>query len=261
MLQSIINTLFKRKKKAAKNQNEILETDKGFTMNYHNFTIHSHELQCIKATKEQIFKNEIYRFNTENDKPFIIDAGANIGMAIFYWKNKYPNSKIIAFEPSREVYKTLMENITINNLKDVQVFPYALSDTEGESYFTTNEKISGSLVLEKDLAHTYKVQKVKLSDYLKEQTVDFLKIDIEGEEKKVFFEIATYLSNVRNLFIEYHSFIHEEQYLSRILSELENQGFRYYIEDDFKIPHPLTNDFNSLNQDMKLNIWAKRNSN
>lgn len=261
MLNRTLNILFNRKKKSIKVQNEILQTEDGFIINYHSHTIYSHELQCIKATKDQIFKNEIYQFETENKQPLIIDAGANIGMAIFYWKHKYPDSKIIAFEPSKTVFQTLAKNISHNDLKDVQIFPYALSDTEGEAYFNSNEMISGSLVLEKNLPNKYKVKLTKLSNYMKTHTIDFLKIDIEGEERKVFFEISPYLPNVHNLFIEYHSFIHEKQYLSRILSELENQGFRYYIEDDFKIPHPLTNDFHSLNQDMKLNIWAKRISN
>jgi FkbM family methyltransferase len=238
----------------------ILETQYGFEYSYKNLKIFSHERQCIDGTKKQIFEDEVYHFNTDKTNPLIIDAGANIGLAILYWKDLYPDAEITAFEPSREVFSSLKKNIETNHLKKVNILQKAVSNYEGTAEFTTNEKISGSLILEKGLENNYTVEVVKLSNYLKDKEIDFLKIDIEGEERNVFFEILPYLKNVKNFFIEYHSFIHEKQYLSLILQKLEELNFRYYIEDDFKLKRPLTINYNSLNQDMKLNIWAKNNN-
>jgi FkbM family methyltransferase len=39
--------------------------------------------------------------------PYIIDAGANIGLSIIYFKKKYPNSKIVAFEPDKLIFNIL----------------------------------------------------------------------------------------------------------------------------------------------------------
>lgn len=236
-----------------------LETG-GHNFKYQNFLIFTHDPQCINGAQKQIFKDEIYHFETNEKEPLIIDAGANIGLGIIYWKNLYPDAKIIAFEPSKEVFKSLNKNVTDNKLTNVELHHKAVSDYNGIAKFTTNEKISGSLILEKNLDTTYDVEVVKLSDYIKNNVIDFLKIDIEGEEKKVFFEILPYLKNVKNLFIEYHSFVHDEQYLSKILHHLELLNFRYYLEDDFKVKKPLTSNYVSLNQDMKINLWAKPKS-
>ena len=59
----------------------------------------------------------------------IIDAGANIGLFSLWIKNKFPMSKILAFEPSPEIYKILELNMMIIN-NDVQAYNYGLSDKE-----------------------------------------------------------------------------------------------------------------------------------
>jgi hypothetical protein len=58
------------------------------------------------------------------------------------------------------------------------------------------------------------------------------------------------------VFLEYHSFVNEPQYLSNYLNLFEENDFRYYIEgESFKDNHFIEKRV-SLNQDMKLNIWA-----
>lgn len=237
----------------------IIQDQSGrYIFKHKELMIYSNELQCIKGVFKKIFEDEVYHFNTDKQAPLIVDVGANIGLGILYWKRLYPDARIIAFEPSIEVFKCLKMNVDNNNLSNVELHQKAVSDFEGNATFTANEKISGSLILQKNLAQTYQVEVVSLSQYLKNKKVDFLKIDIEGAERQVFFEILPYLKNVDNLFIEYHSFIHENQYLAEILKNLQDLNFRYYIEDDFKVKRPLTSNYRSLNQDMKLNIWAKK---
>src|SRR5687768_10071048 len=35
---------------------------------------------------QEVFEQEIYRFQTNNLRPYIIDAGANIGLSVIYFK-------------------------------------------------------------------------------------------------------------------------------------------------------------------------------
>ena len=63
---------------------------------------------------------------------------------------------------------------------------------------------------------------------------------------------------INNLFLEYHSFVHEKQYLSEILAALEEHGFVYHIQDEFKLKAPLLSQKTSLGQRMQLNIWATK---
>ena len=72
----------------------------------------------------------------------------------------------------------------------------------------------------------------RLSDYLNEP-IDFLKLNIEGEELRVLEEAKTsrQLQNVRELVLEYHGWGSCEQQLGAILNLLDDQGFRYVIHD------------------------------
>ena len=65
------------------------------------------------------------------------------------------------------------------------------------------------------------------------ERVDFLKLNIEGQELPVLDEVAHSgrLRNVRELVVEYHSWPNKEQRLGEILNLLDEQGFRYLIHD------------------------------
>src|SRR5690348_5460731 len=60
---------------------------------------------------EEIFVDEVYKCNFNSAEPYIIDCGANIGLSVIYFKQKYPNAKIIAFEPDKFQFDNLLQNI------------------------------------------------------------------------------------------------------------------------------------------------------
>jgi len=227
-----------------------------FSFNRKNKIFYSNTTDLFDYCYKSIFVDEIYNFEHDCDNPFIIDCGSNIGLGIMYWKEKFPNARILGFEPDPDVFYALITNT--RNFKSVSLFKLALSNQTGEVEFTTNGKLSGSLNLTKNLPKSIRVQTVLLSEYIKNLNVDLLKIDIEGEELKVMKEIEPYLKNVQNIFVEYHAFINEEHNLSELLKILENAGFRYYLDSELKNAMPFINSNNSLNQDLQVNIWAKR---
>lgn len=222
-------------------------------------SIYSNSKSSLNYNFREIFSRSIYDFDFEGDSPYIIDAGANIGLATLFWKSKYPQCRVVAFEPSTLVFELLTRNITANGIKSVECVNMALSDVDGYTEFTTDELVSGSLIVEKNLIHSYKVRTTKLSHYLNEP-VEVLKIDIEGAEMLVMEEVTSHLHFVRRIFVEYHSFVHKEQSLQRLLAILTRCGFRYYIENDTTTNSPFRGFDISLGQDLKLNIWGVRNS-
>ncbi|WP_186755691.1 FkbM family methyltransferase [Echinicola salinicaeni] len=219
-----------------------------FTNNHDQFN------SCYKS----IFLDKIYKVEFSKTNPFIIDCGSNIGLAIMFWKENFPDSQILGFEPDPEIFTVLKENT--KDLEGVELYQLALSNKTSEVEFTSNGKLSGSLNLTKKLPKVIKVKTDRLSRFLVGKEVDLLKIDIEGEEIKVLFEIKEFLKNIKYLFVEYHSFINEKQNLSKILDLLENEGFRYYLDSDLKNPEPFIKSNNSLNQDLQVNIWAKKDA-
>jgi len=249
--------IIKRKIKLTRKKNSFDKSINLYIFTKDNMCFYSNSFEHFESYYKKIYVDEIYKFETQNSSPLIIDCGSNIGLATKYWKILYPNSEIISFEPDPEIFKALKKNT--ENLPKVKIHQLALSDQIDELEFVSNGKLSGSLNLSKELTLKIKVKTAKLSSFIQGKTVDFLKIDIEGEEIKVIQEIAPYLKNVDHIFIEYHSFLGQKQELSILTKILEECNFRYYIESERMISAPFLNKKVILNQDLQLNIWAKRN--
>lgn len=179
---------------------------------------------------DEIYKQEIYKFHSINNTPYIIDCGANIGVSVFYFKRLYPTSKIVAFEPDNDIYKILESNIkTSFNDGSVKLRKEAVWIKNEELTFFSDGSLAGSTVVDFSSNNKrQKVQAVDLNKYLN-QEVDFLKIDIEGAENELIFHISENLKNVKNLFLEYHGLLNQSQNLGDILNLISSVGFEYYI--------------------------------
>jgi len=186
---------------------------------------------------QEIFLNKDYDVNFDNDEPFIIDAGANIGLATAYLKFKFPLAKVLCFEPSKKIRGILKENIKTQQLENVEILPYALSDKEGVVEFSTplEDNLAGRVgeALEPARVSSEMVETKRLSRYLSRHC-DFLKLDIEGQEEKVFKDIKGKLSSVDNVFVEYHGVEKEiPKGLSFIIKELTMANFYFLIGKAF----------------------------
>lgn len=183
----------------------------------------------------EILLNEDYYFACESDAPRIIDGGAHMGMAVYYFKSLYPEAHITAFEPNPSLRAMLESNIARNNFRDVTVLPCALAGEETTATFHISEQwsMAGSLSdfrgQHAGAASAVEVDCVPLSTYL-DRPVDFLKLDIEGAEAEVLEEAAPKLGNVRHLFCEYHQGAGlPSGRLARILGILDAAGFEVQV--------------------------------
>ena len=207
----------------------------------------------------ELFGLEIYKFETDKNNPLIIDCGANIGFSIIYFKTLYPNSKIIAFEPDQKIFEYLTYNINSFDFGNIELINKGLWKEKTTLKFYSEGADGGRIAIENDMNNIIQIETVKLSKYLQNNEVDFLKIDIEGAETEVLFECQDELKNVKNLFIEYHSFANEKQTLSIILDILEKNDFRYYIDrTSVKSNHPFCNISTYEGFDNQLNIFGYR---
>lgn len=206
---------------------------------------------------EEIFIDEIYRFNSLTETPRIIDCGANIGLSIIYFKKLFPKSKITAFEPDLEIFEILEQNISTFRHGDVEIINKAIWNKNGYISFLASGGVSGRIKASSTSGGVSEVQTFRLKDMLDEK-IDFLKIDIEGAEFEVIKDCASKLSNVKNLFIEYHSLEENEQSLDEILKIIKDSGFKYYIKEAWNNqPMPYVNKRTNL-FDLQLNIFGYR---
>lgn len=217
-----------------------------------------HEPRSFYVSHKEIFKEEIYLFKTDNAAPYIIDCGANMGVSVLFFAKKYPNARIIAFEPEEAIGEVLEKNILSFDLKNVTLHKKAVWDKETVLEFTSDHGMGGSVTNTFSTETPVKVPTLRLADFL-QQPVDFLKLDIEGAEYVVLKDCQPYLKNVKNLFVEYHSFINQEQKLEEILLMLKENGFRYHLRQSFSQERPFVDEVLACeNMDMAINIFAYR---
>lgn len=203
----------------------------------------------------EIFKDEVYKFISEKGNPYIIDCGANIGLSVIYFKRLFPKSEITAFEADPEIAKVLEKNLGNFGINDVEIVPKAVWVKDEQLSFASNGSVGGQIISGED--DGLKIEGIRLKNYLT-RTVDFLKIDIEGAEYEVIKDCSENLGFVQNIFIEYHSFLSQEQTLDEILLILKNAGFKYYIKEAWNNnSHPYLKE-NSSHYDLQLNIFGYR---
>ncbi len=228
------------------------------TINFLNHQLRYTDSASLVFTYREIFKNEIYRFSSTCHNPYIIDAGANIGISVLYFKFLFPNSEIIAFEPDQKIYDILEQNVKEFDLKNVKLINKGLWSEDKELLFFSEGADAGRISLDSHKPHNNKVQVTRLRDYLR-RPVDLLKIDIEGAETVVLKDCQDMLYNVKNIFVEYHSFEGQEQSLPELLTILKKSGFRLNINAPGLVSrNPFLKIETYSGMDMQLNIYGIR---
>ena len=172
-------------------------------------------------------------------------------------KYLYPKAIIECYEPDKETFAILEKNVKNNKLSDVKCLNEAVSGEPGELDFYSfwdMEWWPGN-TLEKNQVtfeniHSYKVKVIALSQK-KYGIIDFLKIDIEGSEWKVFHDLekSGMIKNIERFSLEYHyDFFSKENSLAKIISILEKNNFNIIINVntlvDFYITENYYNKFN-----------------
>ena len=204
---------------------------------------------------KEIFVDDSYKFISTNKKPVILDCGANIGLSCLYFKSLYPDAKITAFEADKNISRILSTNLNTNNIFDVMIINSAVWIDDNGIEFSTDGADGGSI---HGSSNKSIVNSLSLKYFLenKFKKIDLLKIDIEGAEYEVIKDCKNSLKNVKNIFIEYHSWSNSSQKLSEILSILENNNFRYFIDGICGRSQPFVNNGKDRNMDLQLNIFG-----
>ncbi len=207
---------------------------------------------------KEILENQIYKFKANSSTPTILDVGANIGISTIYFKQLYPQSRVIAFEPDPRVFSALEKNIAAFSLTNVELINKAAWSSETILEFMSEGADAGRLVQVDGNKEICKVSTIRLRDYLN-QKINFLKIDIEGAETEVINDCQDLLFNVEHIFVEYHSFVNQPQTLSNLLGVLSQANFKFYIDSSVKHQHPFYERGQYMGMDLQLNIFAFRN--
>lgn len=119
------------------------------------------------------------------------DIGANVGYYTLLFSTLSKNGRIHSFEPIPLCHHLLSANILLNNLNNIRVNNFALSNYSGVAKFSVSQKweTSSFIHTERDpLEKIIQVEVRRLDDYVIDNSIeriDFMKIDVEGAEKLV----------------------------------------------------------------------------
>src|SRR6478672_2417867 len=101
------STLKRKARKFPRYKEAIIHFDK-FKIVVSDFLSVSYQIE------DYFFKQDFLLPFSNNDSLKIYDLGANVGIATLYFKTKYPNSTIIAYEADPQIYALYLKNIESN---------------------------------------------------------------------------------------------------------------------------------------------------
>jgi len=180
----------------------------------------------LKFEKDGKEQNTINWINSFKDHEVFFDIGANIGVFSIYAGLK-KNIKVYAFEPEVNSFIDLTKTIKLNKCNNITPVLIALSDVRSANYFNyKSEFVSGHS------SHNFGDQTQKSFSYLTcSDTIDnlvstkkilepnYIKIDIDGNEKEVFNGMQETL---------------KLQSLKSVLIEINNDDEMSYFHNYFK---------------------------
>lgn len=208
---------------------------------FKNYKFKFDNYNAFFAIFTEIFIYNLYFFESDKKNPFIVDFWWNIGVSIVYFKYLFPNCTIECYEPDKETFKILEDNVKINNFSNVKCINKAVSwkSWELEFYSFWNMEWWPWNTLEKSQVNfsnvnSYKVKVVALSELWYEH-IDYLKMDIEWSEWNVFSDLekSGFIDKVDRIVLEYHydEWL-ENNKLSKILDLLERNNMHAIINNN-----------------------------
>lgn len=183
---------------------------------------------------------ETFRKHFPTDKKLnIIDAGSNIGLTSVYLSRQFPNSSFITIEPDSSNCESVVFNLDTNNIKS------AIKIKGGLWSKNTNLKLVNDFRDQKDwsirVEETDEVGDLKafsVNYLMKEyqfETIDILKIDIEGSEKEVFTGAnadVSFLAQTKCIALEIHD---EFDCREDIYKILKDYNFKFFESGELTI--------------------------
>jgi FkbM family methyltransferase len=169
----------------------VVRLDQGFRMNL--------DLQDPEQLKVYFYGHYHERYEADlvrrllNDDDVFWDVGANVGYFTLVAATALAHrGQIVAFEPGKNAYQRLTENVSLNPYRNIQTFPVAVSDREGEAVLHVAGDIadsSASLYPAGQTQARHEVCRTVSLDHFRRvqggRPPDLIKLDVEGAELAV----------------------------------------------------------------------------
>jgi FkbM family methyltransferase len=157
---------------------------------------------------KDIFLDELYWFDGIENSKVIIDIGSNIGLSLIYFKKfSRESTQVIGVEADKKIFNIAQENLSLFKFENVILYNKAAWVEDTVLVFNSDGADGGSVgdKATKSNGNDNLVSAIDINTLLNRfEIIDFVKMDIEGAEEKVFPHVEKNLSKIKNIFIEYH---------------------------------------------------------
>ena len=211
-----------------------------------------------------------------------LDIGSNIGyfslLASILVKM---NGRVIAFEPIKKLYKQIKFSKKINSYNNIKIYNFGLSDKNiKEKIYLQEKNIASSSIYKKNILNfsffrgfifkkffetknLIKFENIVLKklDNLIKCKVDFIKIDVEGEEYPALLGMKQILKKYKpKLIIEISNFGLKKNYPVKIYEFLYKLKYDIYLNYNLKKKITI-NDFKKATKDEIVDIFCEKKFN
>lgn len=166
-----------------------------------------------------------------------LDVGSNIGMYSVLASLMNPRIKCFAFEPVKENYDILAQNVELNGFSgSIDIVKKAVSDKNGKATIYLSSTSSGmhSLTVQHE-GESRKIDTITIDSFCNKRGVqpDLIKVDVEGHEPSAFAGMTeTLKSSDATIFMEFLAGVNNEM---DALIKAFGKKYKYcYVVDEIK---------------------------
>lgn len=172
-----------------------------------------------------------------DDNDLIIDVGAHIGLFSLLASQFCKKGKIFSFEPIKENFELLKENVRINGIRNISIFNEAVSDISSKITLYQNEDEAGHSKFVKTF-NSVQVNAISIKEFFDNKNIEncnLLKLDCEGSEYEIIESLPTnYFNKLDKIIIEYHLADTKPELLKGLKSKLINLSYNISIKPLFE---------------------------
>jgi FkbM family methyltransferase len=166
------------------------------------------------------------------EEPVIFDIGANIGLASLYFLHRFPNCRLVAFEPNPRAFSLLCKNLSsLAHFGSLDLHPVALSSRAGRVGLYIERGVAApfnaSTTGRDTQAGNFEIVEVEMADariFLTEH-VDLMKMDIEGSELELLLLPEIVPERVRAIVVEIHDIHARGAEVQHVVDTLLARGY------------------------------------
>ncbi len=176
------------------------------------------DIQSIR----EVLMDEVYRPPFSTRPRVVVDLGANIGLTSLYYARRFRPTVLVAVEPDPANARLARRNLEPCGASLIEA---AIGPEDGVAWFDSSRDSNlGSVASSQSGSQVQMVSMSTLIETSGIETIDLLKMDIEGGEQALLTGDTAWLSSVNAIVAEFHPSVVDYAGLVQVLVD---SGFRY----------------------------------